>query len=262
MDPRNARFPYRVHSALSALLGLIVTFAASAATGAPQVTEQDVNPRHMTITRYGYGMARPDQATISLPFVVEGENWAVVEKQRDLLLVSLAEKLAPYNIPANSVYSSNGTSGQIYRDNKTITTYTGTVTVVVRDLSRWEEILTVLGSRSPEPVMLRYEVGNTAAFFKAQEQAQRNAVALTRQAADHLAQLAGTRVIGVLEICEGAVQSEEPDRYRFKLQSRNPIPSEISVVSVGITIRFELAPPAPDKLAMKPKPQKIKKSSH
>lgn len=255
MNQQQNRFTVRMIATGCALLGLIATNSVQADTlGDCPVIKRQVFGRRITITRCGYGQARTNGATIELPFALEGENWDAVEKQRILLLDSLRKEIAPYPSSANAVSIDSSQSGQIYHDGKKITTDSGTVCVSVGDLAHLKEILILLGKREPSPSTVRFWADGTALLLvKAQKQAQRNAVALARQAADRWAGMAGTHVIGVLEICEGVMQGELPTREFVLKHADNPIPYEVSVVSAEVTITFELAPPDADKPASKTK---------
>lgn len=254
MNQQQIRFTVRMIATGCALLGLIATNSVQADTlGDRPVTKRQVFGRRITITRRGYGQARTNSATIELPFALEGENWDAVEKQRILLLDSLRKEIAPYLSSANAVSIDNSQSGQTYRDDKKITTDSGTVSVSVGDLTHLKEILILLGKREPGPSTVRFWASGTALLLKAQKQAQGNAVALARQAADRWAGMAGTRIIGVLEIWEGVMQGELPTREPVLKHADNPIPHEVSVVSAEVTITFELAPPDSDKPASKTK---------
>lgn len=258
MEPQINRSMAGVFSVLFVLGSL-----ATAAAAAPAEFSDDrpgkgraVPGRRITITRTGYGQARPNAATIDLPFAVEGEDWPAVEKLRDLLIASLEKELLPCGSAATGVSIFSGQSGQAYRDGKAFTTDSGTLRIYVYDLSRWKEVLTTLSRRS-EALTLRYQATEVESYWKAQDQAQKNAVALARQGADRLAGLAGTRVIGVLEICEGVSKSEEPLQHRFD-KHVNAIPQEVALTSAEITITFELAPPVSNPPAFRPK-QKVSK---
>jgi len=122
-----------------------------------------------------------------------------------------------------------------------------TISVYVRDLSRWKEILTAVVSSRDRTVS--YGVRDLTALQRATDQAQQSAVTQAKQSADRLAGLAGTRVVGILEIQEGTITRAEPFLQSSAKANDGRIPEETTLLSAEITITFELASPASENLA-------------
>ncbi len=198
--------------------------------------------RRMTIVRTGYGRAKPDSATIEVPYQVEGVSLEEVEKKQRDLKQQLETAVKPFDTKSGTVYGSGGQSGQVYRDGKTLTNYTGSFNVYVRDLTRFKLLLGELSKRTTFSLSVRCKVENIAAVQSAMSRAQLNAVAAARRRADVLAKAAGTRIVGIWELNEGEFTVVSPTEIPFRKPAECEIPTEIDVASAQITIVFELAP--------------------
>jgi uncharacterized protein YggE len=261
MEAQNGCSKRRGVSFLLGLLGLLATGGAQAdrRRDAPP-PDPTLTARRITITRREYGQAPPDEATIDLPFAVQGETWEAVEKQRSLLLSSLQQEIAPYDSSPNTVSVSSANSGQVLQDGKMFVTDTGIIRIYVHSLSHWKELLNALGKKNPKPLTVEYLVTETTTLSKAGEQAQKRAIVRARQDADRLAGLAGTRVIGVLTMREGPLTNEASFPQTFAKAASNALPQTMTAVSAEITITFELAAPAAFKPAVKAKHSYVSKT--
>jgi hypothetical protein len=123
--------------------------------------------RRLTIVRAGYGGARPGSATIDIPFALEGGSWAEVEERRAALERRLRESVRADSGAVISLGVSQSQSGQKDRDGIRLTTDMGTMSITVRDLSRLRSIAAGLRTATPEPLTLRFRVGEDAGYEEA-----------------------------------------------------------------------------------------------
>ena len=227
------------------VLAAAVTVALPAFADKPRtagIRVGEAQARRMTIVRVGYGRAKPNSATIDVPFKVEDETWEGIEKKRNALQVSLQKALEPYDLTGRSVDLASGQSGQTQRDSRRTTTYEGSFAVFVRDVSHLRAILARLNKGMSTPLTVRYRVVDAQAMAAARKSAQLDAIAEARREADILAKAAGTRIIGIWELNEGEVKPIEAQPIPSSLPEQAAVPREIDVISAQITIVFEMAP--------------------
>ena len=202
----------------------------------------EAQARRLTIVRVGYGMAKPDAATIDVPFKVEGETSDAVTNKQNELLRSVGKALLPYDVTRDSVYITSGRSGQATSNGRLVSTYEGIYSVSVRDLSRLKAIVSEVGKSAGQPPNVKYHVTDVRVLEAARNRSQLTAIANARWGADMLAKAAGTHVIGIWELNEGEVKGLEPTAAAVKLNEDVAVPREIPVISAQITIVFEMAP--------------------
>lgn len=250
--------PYIHHSFRSLLLpilGVAAVVAPPAVAGGPQFAgpkSADQPARRMTMVRVGYGQAKPDSASLSVPFQVEGETWDAVERARLGRQKSLETAIVAYIRTPNAVYVRDGQSGQIYREGRPIITYTGHFSVCVRDLSQFKPILAALEKETNSTLTVQFMIADRAKLKAAAKRAQLSAIAAANREGETLAKAAGTRIAGIWEVREGAVRAIEPKEIAIWKPEDREAPHEIDAMSACITIVYELAPPKA--LSEAPKP--------
>ncbi len=198
--------------------------------------------RRMTIVRTGWYRAKPDSATIEVPYQVEGISWEEVEKKRKEMKLMFEAAVKQYDSKSGAVNESDGHSGQVFRDGKTLTNYTGNFAVYVRDLTRFKPLLIELSKRTTSYLTVRCNVANIATTQSAFSRAQINAIEAARWQADRLAKAAGTRIVGVWELHEGEFKVVSSTEVPFSTVADCELPMEVDVASAEITIVFEMAP--------------------
>ena len=199
--------------------------------------------RSLKITRTGGAYARPTTAYITFPFITEGADWMESKKQEEALLETYKKIVASFDPMPNRVFVQQSQSGQTYRDNKPISTYTGTIRVCVRNLALLKPIGKAIAKVTSQGLSVEYfhEVGVKMHEYEAQS--QQAAIRAARKQADFLAKAAGTRIVGVLAIREGQIQEAPPTLDEAYTPEQWKTPAQVLVAFSDVCVDFELASP-------------------